>query len=207
MSSCNPATRLFALLAGTLTGAGGIAHGVAEVSLGNVSAADILPRVGAFTLLPTYLTAGIATIALGAFLIAWSIARLHEPGGPTGFALIAVALLLSGGGVAHLAGLSLTWVVATRIRAPLIWWSRVLPASFRVFAVRAWPTALAAAYLFLLSGVALWLFFMPPVIARVIGRMHYLCWSCLLVGFSLLVVAIPLGFARDLAHRGKGGSE
>jgi hypothetical protein len=204
MSVHNPATRLFALLLGLLTGATGIAHGVAEMSIGNVPAADILARVGAFTLLPTYLVAGMVTVMLGALMIAWSITLLHKRLGPTGFALIAVPLVLSGGGVAQVAGILLTWGMATRIHAPLTWWNRVLSTRFRTWAVGAWPIALSVGFLCLLGGVTIWLVLMAPVVARTIGPTHYLCWGTLLAGLGLLAAAIPLGFARDLARRGSG---
>ena len=50
--SINISTRIYVIILGTLAGVGGLLHGVFEMLQGNVPPTDILPRIGAFTMVP-----------------------------------------------------------------------------------------------------------------------------------------------------------
>lgn len=138
----HPATRDVASTLGVLTGIGSIGHGLLEclqgyrptpgpviyaLSPGTSWSAWNQGGEGAFTLIPNFLLTGLVATLVGVLIIFWSVRRLHKPGGPSLFLLLALASFLTGGGVAQVVLFALAWAVATCIRGSLAFWQRLMP--------------------------------------------------------------------------------
>src|SRR5258708_3447229 len=142
----NAATHAVGTTLGVLVGIGSIDHGLLECMQGFRPTPGLIVKAlgsgyrwtvwkqggeGAFTLIPNFLVTGIVATALGLAIIAWSIRLIQSPRGPKVFLLLAVASFLTGGGVAQIVLFTLTWGVATRIRASLGFWRLLLPGPVR----------------------------------------------------------------------------
>lgn len=196
-------TRLFVVIQGTIGGLGGIAHGIFEIMLGNnPTPGPILDgKTGAFTILPTYLVSGLATVCVGLILIGWTIGFIHRKNGPAIFLLICILLFLVGGGIAQVLFFLIAWAVSTRINQPVNWWKSELSANSRKRFARLWPAFFLGGYLFLLTGIAIWLIATPPGMSFQGHSAAYLaCWSSLFIGLTLQILTILSGFARDVAE-------
>jgi hypothetical protein len=168
--------------------------------LGNKPAGGLIfdPATGAFTILPTYLISGIATVCVGLGLIVWTIGFIHRKNGPAIFLLISILLFLVGGGIAQVGFFLIAWGVSTRIRKPPDWWKNDLTGNARKRWAGCWPAFFAGGYLFLLIGIAIWLIFTPPGTSFQEHTSAYLlCWLALLLGLILQILTIVSGFALD----------
>lgn len=198
----NRSTSTYVRVLGTAIGLAAAAHGAFEVRRGDATTdGHLLTDIGAFTLIPNYRATGMATIATGLTLSAWTLARMRSRNGPAVFLLLSTLSFLLGGGIAQAPASLLAWGVATRIGSPLSWWQRLLPATLRRAMAGAWLTILVAGFGLVMVGVALWLLVLPPGERRKVGGMHYVLWSILACGLALLLAAVPCGFARDIEMR------
>jgi hypothetical protein len=194
----NKSTSIYVLILGILIGLGGMAHGIFDTFQGNKPTSDILKRIGAFSLLPTYIIAGITTIIVSFSLIIWTIRFIDKKNGPFIFLILSILLFLTGGGIAIIVGFLLTWLVATRINKPLSWWEKVLSENSRKLLSRFWIVSLITGFLFLSVGILIWLLFTPPGEIYKITIANYLCWSFLCSGLLFQALTIISGFARDI---------
>lgn len=196
----NASTRVYVLILGTLIGLTGIAHGVFEFLQGDRPTGGwLLSGVGAVTIIGNYRLTGIAAAAVGVAVVAWVLVGVHKSGGPLVFLALSLVLVLVGGGIAIVPALLLAFAVATRIHAPLSWWTRALPEAIRRVLADSWLPSLLGGLSLFLAGVAFWLVVLPPgAEQRAVGPLHYLLWSLLLAGLLLLVFALVSGFARDI---------
>jgi hypothetical protein len=194
-------SRVFASITGIITGLSGAAHGFFEMGQGNRPTPGLfMDGMGALSILPNYFYTGLAAALIGFAVATWSVVRLHRRGGPSVFAVLAVLLVATGGGIALIAGIALTAAVSSRIGKPLSWWRRILPGGAKRVLASVWLPALILGYGFLGAGIAIWLVVNPPGPMRPIGPWHYACWSFLAFGVLLLLSAIVAGFARDIAR-------
>lgn len=144
--SINNSTRIFAVIMGTLIGLGGMTHGLFEAVQGNKPTGGfVLEKIGAFTLLHSYLLTGFAAMLVGSSIICWSIGFIHKRSGPTIFLSLSAMLFLVGGGFAQVLYILMTWGVSTRINKPLALWKRSVPTDVERVLAKYWST-------FLLSG-------------------------------------------------------
>ncbi|HEX9117182.1 MAG TPA: hypothetical protein VGA61_14030 [Anaerolineae bacterium] len=204
----NHSARLYVTIQGILVGLIAMVHGTAEIMLGNSPTGGLLlATVGAFTLIPNYLATGISAFCVGVSLIVWTIGFVDTRRGPAIFLAISILLFLVGGGIAQVAFFVIAWGVATQIHGPLQWWRRTLPMRHRERLAARWGLILAASYVFLGIGVAIWLFVLPPGVVHGISVVQYVCWGSLVVGLGLQLLAIVAGFARDLQGQAREGSE
>ena len=145
------AARIMASTFGTLSGLGGIVHGIGEMLQGNVSTSGIIinswtqgpiaTNMGgepAMTILPNVLAAGIAAFILSAAAIVWSIGFVHRKHGGLVLILLSIAMLLAGAGFAPpilgiLAGAAGLGIHAHK------WWGNRLPINFQQFLAKSWP--------------------------------------------------------------------
>ena len=199
-------TRLFVVIQGTLGGLAGMAHGLFEISLGNRPTAGLVfdPLTGAFSLLPTYLLSGLASICVGLALIGWTIGFIQRKNGPAIFLGICSLLFLVGGGIAQVGFFLIAWAVSTRINRPLNLWKSDRSGNTGKRLARLWLPFFTAGYLFLFIGIAIWLIFTPPGTSYPDHiTAYWLCWSSLIIGLILQLLTIISGFARDIVRQGE----
>ena len=152
----NKATRINVATLGTIFGISGMNHGFFEALQGNIPTGGLfISAIGeaqkmwphgnepAFTLLPSFLLAGISAMIVGFAIILWSLGFVHRKNGPTVLILLFVVLLLVGGGVAQILFFPFIWLIATRINQPLTWWQKILPIKIQKPLARLWPSSLA----------------------------------------------------------------
>ncbi|HMD77275.1 MAG TPA: hypothetical protein VKG86_07865 [Terracidiphilus sp.] len=211
----NAATRAIASTLGVLVGIGSIDHGLLECLQGFRPTPGLIVNAlgsgyrwtawtqggeGAFTLVPNFLVTGILATLLGLLMILWSLRYIQTPYGPAVFLLLGVASFLTGGGVAQVVLFTLTWGVATRIRASLASWRWLIPASVRPALGCLWPWTLGAATVLFLSALEIAIFgYVPGVTEQT--RLLHICWSILAFALALYLLAILSGFARDIETR------
>ena len=81
---------------------------------------------GAFTIMPSFIAAGISVILLGAILIIWSLFFIHKKYGTITFASIFVALTMVGGGLGYVVFFIPNIIFMTRMHKPLTKFDKVL---------------------------------------------------------------------------------
>jgi hypothetical protein len=217
----NAATHTIASTLGVLVGVGSIDHGILECLQGPRPTPRLIVSAlepgyswtiwkqggeGAFTLLPNFLASGIIASLLGVAMIIWALSHIESRHGPIVFLSLAMLSFLSGGGVAQIVLFTLTWGVATRIRAPLVFWRRLIPAAARPPLSRIWPWTLIAATALFLAALEIAIFgYVPGVVDQL--RILHICWIILGVAVGLYLVSICSGFAEDIdaqeSRRGK----
>jgi hypothetical protein len=127
------ACRVTASVLGLFAGGAGIEHGIYEILQGNVRPAGLLiSSMGppcrpetvwhacepAMTILPGFLITGILAVAIGAFVILWSLALVQRKRGGLVLILASILMLLFGGGIfPPLIGI-VGGAVGTRINRP-----------------------------------------------------------------------------------------
>jgi hypothetical protein len=208
----NSATGTIASTLGVLVGIGSIDHGLLECLQGFRPTPGLIVNAlgsgyrwtvwsqggeGAFTLIPNFLLTGIIATVLGLAIIAWSIRFIQLPHGPTVFLSLGVASFLTGGGVAQIVLFTLTWGVATRIRASLAFWRWLIPSSLRPTFGRLWPWTLGASTVLFLVALEIAVFGYVPGVSIQTEILH-ICWKTLAVALVLNLVSIISGFAHDL---------
>ena len=204
----NKATRINVATLGTIFGISGVSHGFFEVLQGNVStggyfifaigeAQKMWPHGNepAFTLLPSFLLAGISAMIVGFAIIIWSLGFVHRKNGPTILLLLFITLLLVGGGVAQILFFPFIWLVSIRINQPLTWWQKILPIQIRKPLARLWPWSLAiSAGLLVFALVIATTGFVPDV------RDSEVVLSIMLFCLGMEVITLPLTFVTGFAH-------
>lgn len=110
----------------------GFVHGLFEVLQGNEPTTTLfIEAIGpqqriwvhgtepAFTILPTYLSAGVATMTVS-LMILWFVShRFRKPYGPSLYLGLFILLTLVGGGIGHVLLFVPSWWFATKIGRPL----------------------------------------------------------------------------------------
>lgn len=195
-------SRIYVAYLGLLAGFTGSIHGLAEASRGNMPTEGLLLNtIGAFTIIPDYLAAGIATILIALTLACWSVFFIRRKNGIIVLILLSILLFLIGGGIAQLAFFPFLWGVASRLDKPLAWWKKVLPGDLKTTLAGLWPIMFIAVAIFLTAGVGIWLLLTPPGTTGHAPIIYYVCWTCLAIGFLLQIPTIVSGFARDIVRQ------
>ena len=165
------ATRALVSTLGILMGIAGIEHGIGEILQGNVAPAGIMfPSwpdsaffriVGgepAMTIVPNLLVTGILAILFSVTFLVWATLFVQRRNGGLVLILLAIAMLLMGGGIfPPILGI-IIGALGTRITAPLTWWRSHLPVRLRHFLGTAWSWSYVAclmAWLLLFPGINL----------------------------------------------------
>jgi hypothetical protein len=204
----NKATRINVATLGTIFGISGISHGFFETLQGNVptnglfifaigEAQKMWPHGNepAFTLLPSFLLAGISAMSVGFAIIIWLLGFVHRKNGPTILILLFITLLLVGGGIAQILFFPFIWLVSIRINQPLTWWQKILPIQIRKPLAMLWPWSLAmSAGLLVFALVIATTGFVPGV------RDSEVVLSIMLFCLGMEVIALPLTFVTGFAH-------
>ena len=207
----NNATRVTVTTLGVVFGISGMSHGFFEALQGNTPTGGMfISAIGeahrmwphgnepAFTLIPNFLTTGIAAMLVGLAIIVWSLGFVHKKNGSTILLLLCVLLLLVGGGVAQLLFFPWIWLVSTRINKPLIWWRKILPGKIQMPLGKLWLWSL-------IISSALLVFVLEIAVTGFVPAVDdpETVLSIMLICLALEAVFLPLtfiaGFARDIA--------
>lgn len=161
------ATRITVSTFGALMGAAGIEHGIGEILQGNVRPGGLMilswPEAAFFrvvsgepamTVIPNMLVTGTLALLLSAAYAVCAIGFPHRKGGPLAMMLLALGMLLFGGGLFPPVLALLLGLAARRIRAPKSWWARERRTGLRRLFGRAWG------WIFALCALA-WLALFP----------------------------------------------
>jgi uncharacterized membrane protein len=152
-------------------GLAGIEHGIGEIVQGNVPAGGLMfpswPDAAFFrvvsgepamSIIPHMLTTGVLALFFSAAYVICAIGFPHKKKGSLAMMVLAVGMLLFGGGLFPPVLAFLMGFAAMRIRAPKKWWANKAPAGLRRFFARAWDgifTLCALAWLALFPGLNL----------------------------------------------------
>jgi hypothetical protein len=211
----NAATHVIASTMGVLVGIGSMDHGLLECLQGARPTRGLIVNAlgpgyswtawkqggeGAFTLLPNFLLTGIIATLIGVLMIVWSLRFIHLRHGPAVFLFLGIASFLTGGGVAQIVPLTLTWGVGTRIRASLVIWRRLLPPEACPALSRLWPWTITASTVLFLVAIEISVVGYVPGVADQTELLH-ICWKILAVALGLYIVSICSGFAQDIDAR------
>jgi hypothetical protein len=211
----NRATKIIVSTIGVILAIAGLAHGIPEILQGNRPTEGlIIQAIGpdhqmwqygteeAFSLLPTYLSTGLAAIAISLVLMVWSLGFMHTRRGAMVLGLLLVGLFLFGGGIAaQVMFAPFVWAAATRIIKPLDGWRKVLPAGIRSGLGRLWPVTLAFGSLSFLIGLYI------AITGYVPGQSDpeviiNICWAFIFIGgLGLYLLTIVSGFAADIVRK------
>ena len=207
----NRATRAFVSTFGAIMALAGIEHGIGEVLQGSVAPSGIMilswpnsaffRNVGgepAMTVIPNLLVTGIVAILLSLALLAWTTLFVQRKHGGLVMVLIAVGMLLAGGGIFPPVLAILVAVVASRLHSRLTWWRGQLHPGVRQFLAGLWPWSFGACvtgWVLMFAGPAVAGYFFGAEVAELV-------WVFLLFALGTLVSTIVTGFAP----RRTGGS-
>jgi hypothetical protein len=212
----NRATRTIVATVGVVLAIGGLAHGVPEMLQGNKPTGGVIiqaigPEMNlwgteeAFTLLPTYLSSGMAAVSLSLGLIVWSVWFAHRRHGTTVLVLLYLGLFLFGGGIAaQVMFAPFVCVAASRIHKPLTWWRKVLPVGIRPVLAKLWPVTLTIGSISFLIGLFIGITGYVPGVTDDESILA-VCWAFVFgggLGFYLL--SFIAGFAHDVERSDAG---
>jgi hypothetical protein len=202
----NHATRAFVSTFGAIMALAGIEHGIGEVLQGNTAPSGVMilswPSSAFFrnvagepamTVLPNLFVTGILAILLSLALLVWTTLFVRRKHGALVMILIAIAMLLAGGGIFPPILAILIGVVAGRIHSPLTGWRTHLSPGARQLLAGLWPWSFAAC-------VIAWplMFAGPALLGTFFGEDGSdLVWVLLLAALGTLLSTVLTGFARD----------
>jgi hypothetical protein len=163
------ATKVTVLTFATVMGLAGVEHGAGEILQGSTAPAGLIfpswPASAFFrsmggepamTLVPNLLATGILAILFSLAFFAWAALFVERKNGGLIQILLAVAMLLAGGGIFPPVIGILIGILATRINAPLSGWPGHFPAALRDILARLWWWSFGAcvlAWLCLFPGI------------------------------------------------------
>jgi len=210
----NRAIQTIVATLGVIFGISGICHGFFETLQGNTATNGyVIYAIGeanriwlhgnepAFTIIPNFLLTGIAAILVGAAVIIWSAGFMHKKHASLIFLSLFILLFLVGGGIAQVIFFMIGWVMSTRIRKPLNWWRKVLPAGVRRFLSKRWRPLLIVSSLLILYTLQIAIFGFVPGISNP-DSISMVMVSTLGIGLLFLILAFISGCAHDIE---KGG--
>jgi len=202
----NSATRAFASTFGAIMALAGIEHGIGEVLQGSVAPSGVMIQSWpdsaffrnvagepALTVIPNLLVTGILAILLSLALLVWATLFVQRKHGGLVMILIALAMLLAGGGIFPPILAILIGLVSSKIHAPLTGWRTHLSPGARRFLAGLWPwsfTACLIAWPLMFAGPALLGYYFGEISAGPI-------WVLLTMALGTLLTTIVTGFARD----------
>ena len=210
----NRATKTIVSSVGVILGISGLDHGFFEVLQGNQPTNGLFINAigpdqlmwvhggeGAFTILPTFLLAGILSILAGVAMIAWSLWFIDRKGGPLVFFILNLLLFLFGGGVAApILIYPAAGIAATRIHKPLTWWRKVLSERVRPFLAKLWPYTLTIAVISMLIGLYIAITGNTPGVS-IVDPDRILAIDLAFVfigGLGMFLLSFASGFAHDI---------
>jgi hypothetical protein len=187
-------------------GVAGIEHGIGEIFQGNVHAEGLVfpswPDAAFFRMvsgepamsfIPNMLTSGVLALLFSVAYVIWAIGFPHRKKGPLAMIVLAVGMMLFGGGLFPPVLAFLMGLVAARIPRPKKWWSDKAPSGLQRFFARAWG------WIFALCALA-WLALFPGL--NLLGysfgvENEALTITIILLALVTLVLTIISAYAHD----------
>lgn len=204
------ASRLNAAVFGGLAGFGGLVHGIGEMLQGSVPPAGVvfnswaqgpiathMDGEPAMSLIPNLFVTGLLTVLISLAVIVWAGVFVHRKHGGRILILLAVGMLLVGGGFGPpMIGILAGWAGTGIDTLSNAWQRRLSGRAGQVFA-RLWPWAFAV------SGLAGMLLTIGSLILITLFDMNNAEFFSNLFLFVLLalLVTVPAGFAYDHQRR------
>lgn len=206
----NHSTRVIVSTVGVILAIAGLDHGIFEILQGHKPVGGlIIQAIGpemnlwgteeAFTILPTFLSTGLAAITISLALMVWSVWFVHKKHGATVLGLLIIALFLFGGGIAaQVMFAPFIVAVAARINRPLDWWRKVLPQSIRPALAKLWPYTLTLGSLSFLIGLFIAITGYVPCVTND-ETILAVCWAFVFIGgLGFYLLSFISGFAADI---------
>ena len=205
----NRATHIVASTFGAVMGIAGLEHGIGEALQGNAApgpmpfqswpnseAFKILGGEPAMTILPSMLLAGILTILLSIAVIAWSLTSMRSKWGSPILFLLAIGLLLSGGGYAPPVLGVVTALGALLVHARVGWLHSNVPSFIKQGAARLWGWVFGLC-------LVLWFYLFPgSIILAALFGLSNSAWIVAVAfpALGFLVLTFVVAFGSDVAH-------
>lgn len=202
------ATKKTVSIFGTIAGLAAMEHGVGEMLQGNTTPTgtvilswpnskffSVLGGEPAMTILPNFLITGIVTIILSLIFIIWATNFVQKKYGVLGMAVLAITLLLFGGGFGPPLITTILCLAATKINRPL----PSHPGNIRRFIGKLWPWCLVA-------SVVIWLLLMPGlnIISYIFEEIdEILVITTISLSFTSLFLSLISAAAYDSISRSK----
>src|SRR5271157_682768 len=204
------ATKVTVSTLGVIMGLAGIEHGIGEVLQGNTAPGGIIfpswPAsaffriVGgepAMTIIPNLLVTGILAILFSLIFIAWASHFVQRKYGGLVLILLAMVMLLVGGGIFPPVLGIMIGVLGTRINTQFTWWRAHLSVGLRHFLGEIWPwffVVCLIAWLLLFPGINLLGYFLGVNDPNL---------TVILIFFALgsFLLTILSGFASDSSRQ------
>ena len=215
----NAATRVVVSTLGVLLGISSMDHGALEMMQGYApTPGSFIKALGpghswtlwihgsepAFTIVHNFLLTGTLATAMGILLIAWSVGFIERRYGPTVFLMISIASFLTGGGLAQVLLFMVNWAAATRIRASLRFWKRILPTALRRILARVWSLALISTATLFLAALEIATIGYFPGFPNETQALTRILWRLAVAIIAAVLLTIVAGFANDLEVREMG---
>ena len=211
------ATRIIATTIGVFFGLfSSINHGIFEIlqgsaptngpwiyAIGEAQRFWPLGTEDAFTLLPTFLMTGIASVMVGIAIVIWSIWFLPGKHGRTVFLGLFLLSFLVGGGIGQVAFFLPAWAFATRIDKPLTGWRKVLPRGLWPFLSRLWIGTFILATVSMLIGTEMAVFGYFPGLSGPTS-IQDTAMLFVLSAAILYIVSFIAGFSHELLRMEQG---
>jgi len=210
----NRATKTIVSVVGVILGLSGLDHGFFEILQGNQPTNGLMINAigpeqlmwvhggeSAFTILPTFLLAGILSVLAGLAMIIWSLWFIDRKGGPLVFFTLNLLVFLFGGGVAApILIYPAAGIAATRIHKPLDAWRKILPKQVRPALAKFWPYALTIAVISMLIGLYVAITGNIPGLGGVDpDRILAIDLAFVFIGgLGMFLLSFVCGFAHDL---------
>lgn len=208
----NRAIQTIVATLGVIFGIGGIGHGFFETLQGNTATNGyVIDAIGeanrmwlhgnepAFTIIPNFLITGVAAMLVGVSVIIWSAGFMHKKHAPAIFLSLFILLFLVGGGIAQVIFFTIGWAMSTRIRKPLNWWRRVLPARTHGVLSKMWRPFLIASSVLILFTLQIAIFGFVPGVSDP-DSISMVMVSTLGIGLLSLILAFISGCAHDISN-------
>jgi hypothetical protein len=138
---------------------------------------------------------------VGVAVIIWSAGFMSKKNASLVFLSLFFLLFLVGGGIGQVIFVMIGWAMSTRIRKPLNWWRKVLPAGVRRFLSKRWRPFLIVSSLLILYTLQIAIFGFVPGISNP-DSISMVMVSTLGIGLLFLILAFISGCAHDIE---KGG--
>lgn len=200
------ATKAFVSTFGAIMALAGIEHGIGEILQGNVAPEGIMIlswpgseffriQAGepAMTILPNLLITGILAVFFSLIFLFWTTLFVQRKNSGRVMLLLAIAMLLFGGGIFPPIFCVVISALATKINSSLPWWRAHLPVHFRIFLGKLWP-------LFFSMCVITWLFMLAGInsLDYFLGIQNdNLMYALMISAFGLFFLTMLTGFAHD----------